>query len=284
MKINKIIVIALTLFAISVLATAEDFSLSRNTVEVTGAEFEKFSVDADIYKPEGQKIIATLILYPTISGVSPLETITAKYFARNGFVVIVPLPFVGEIDKPNPDFKKLDTDFIRPSAAGLKLLEYSDRKFNLSETMPVFALGASQGGIRTVALTAFSGRIKAAWFAVAGGDFPYIYAHSQVEALVKFRSAAMKNLNLDSEDKFENYLHTHLSGANDPLIACSKISVPVVQVLATKDVKVPTHSQDELEKACPTHKVYKIPAGHVSGSISIILMKHKIKRFFLQNI
>ncbi len=241
---------------------------------------DTFKVEADFYHPR-KKPIATIILFPTISGVGPIEILTARYFSRQGFLVIVPLPFLGEVDKKNPDTERLNFDFDRPSVVALKLIERSEKMYSLSKQLPVFALGSSQGGIRTVGLTAFSSRIKAAWFAVAGGDFPYIYARSEVDGIMKFRKTHMDILGLSNIDQYEDYLRSNLT--QDPLYSCAKINVPIIQVIALKDTKVPTKTQLALEAACPDHKVYRINAGHVSGSASILLMRSEIRKFFMNN-
>ena len=275
----KTLIKNITLFSLIIASTnafASGYKVTREKVDI---------ITADIYQPTKKDIKATLVLFPTISGVSPLETLTAKYFADHGFLVIVPLPFATELENPNPSIEKLDADFFKPSIEALKLIEMTDKQFNLSETLPVFALGASQGGIRSVGLTSYSPRVKAAWFAVAGGDFPYIYAHSEVEAVKNFRINHEKLLGITgdpADQNYEDYLRAHLK--HDPLLACATITVPIVQVMALKDNKVPTHTQEELRDACPPHKVIRINAGHVTGSISVLFMRHQIRKFFEKQI
>lgn len=275
-------IILLLCLSFSSFASSAQFGVERIKETVVDLKNESFEIQADFYRPKNKPIIATLILFPTISGVSPFETIAAKYFAKRGFVVIVPMPFKTEINKAQPEAQRLDIEYDSSSIAAVKLLEISDKKFELDSKMPVFALGASQGGIRTVSLASYSDRIKAAWFAVAGGDFPYIYAHSEVKGIAEFRHKHMKTLNIQNTRDYEQYMRQELT--NDPLISCSQITIPIVQVIALKDSKVPTRTQLELEKSCPPHKTYKIKSGHLAGVASILVMKSKIKDFFLSHI
>jgi hypothetical protein len=276
-KITLLLCLSFSSFAFSA-----QFGVERIKENVVDLKNESFEIQADFYRPINQKIIATLILFPTISGVSPIETITAKYFAKRGFVVIVPMPFKTEINKAQPETQRLDIEYDSSSIAAMKLLNISDKKFKLDSKMPVFALGASQGGIRTVALSAYTERIKAAWFAVAGGDFPYIYAYSDVKGIAEFRQKQMTALKIKNAKDYEQYLRQELT--QDPLISCSQITIPIVQVIALKDSKVPTKTQLELEKSCPPHKTYRLKSGHLVGIASIVAMKSRIKDFFLSHI
>ena len=241
-------------------------------------EFPNNIVQATIYKPIRQKIKAILLLTPTIAGVSAIESSTAKYFSNDGYLVIIPLPYPSVISSDRPDVKILDKEFFKPGLAANQFLVDVGNEFNLSNTLPVFAMGASQGGFRTLSIAASSNRITASWFVTTGGDFASIYARSTVEAIAVFRKKQMKYLGFEDIDLYEEYLRKNLK--NDPLFSCSKINSPFVQVIALRDNKVPTANQELLASACPTHKVIRLNVGHVSGSLSIVFLRDKIKNFF----
>lgn len=221
---------------------------------------------------------AILVLYPTISGLSILEKNIASYFAKNNFLVLIPLPYLSEISHPTPDIDRLNAEYLKPVESVKNLLTAIESNSPHLSTLPLFAMGASQGGIRSILLTANYSRVKATWFSVAGGNFPNVYAHSEVEKIKQFRERHKKVLKLNSNEEYENYLKENLS--DDPIYDCQKINVPLVQIIALKDTKVPTSTQEDLAKACPEHKIIRLNKGHVAGSIANALKKEEARAFF----
>lgn len=256
---------------------ASDYQINQLATDLPSGHYE-----ATTYLPTKIKIRAILILTPTIAGVSILEKTLAKYFSKAGFLVIMPLPYDGEVESLRPDIVKLDADFLRPAMAAESFINLVEVKFKLDVNLPVFALGASQGGIRTLIITSHNPRITAAWFATAGGDFASIYAHSTVDKISDFRKKHMNFLGINLISDYEIYLRNNIK--NDPAIACSNIKVPIVQIIALKDDKVPTKNQELLVTNCPEHKVIRINTGHIGGSLSTISMRKKIKTFFLDSL
>lgn len=239
-------------------------------------------IEAKVYRPTKAEIKAILILTPTIAGVSPIETLNAQYFVKAGYLVIMPLPYISEIDSEKPDVKLLEQEFNKPALAAEQFLNEVENQFQLEKTLPVFALGASQGGFRTFGIATSLSRITASWFATAGGDFASIYAHSSVKKIAAFRSRHMRAVGLTSIDDYENYLRVNL--VSDPVHSCNKITTPFVQVIALKDDKVPTKNQELLAKACPAHKIIRLNSGHLTASFSTWLWREKVKDFFESNI
>lgn len=234
--------------------------------------------ESTIYLPLKSKIKAILILTPTIAGVSVIEKSNAQYFSDAGFLVIIPLPYKSEISSERPDIKKLDAEFFKPAYAAERFITLVEEKFNLLSDLPVFAMGASQGGIRTLIIASYISRITASWFATAGGDFPAIYANSRVAAIADFRFKHMRVLGITDNSLYEQYLRDNLT--NDPTKACHQIKTPFVQTMTLRDAKVPTASQKLLADYCPSHTVLTLNTGHIAGSLSTVSWRHKIKKFF----
>nr|BDT27453.1 hypothetical protein BHI3_09190 [Bacteriovorax sp. HI3] len=241
---------------------------------------ESFTTQGNLYLPENPRVEGIVYLYPTISGPSPLEKTTARYFARRGFAVIIPDPVALELNVANPDVEQLDRDYFKPAQAAMGLIAVVDEK--IKNEVPVFALGASQGGIRALGLAAESSRVKAAWFAVAGGNFPLVYATSTVKKITTLRQNHMAKLGFTDPKDYELYLRANLK--NDPLYSCEKIKIPFVQVIALDDDKVPTSTQLELKEACPPHKVIQLDGGHVKGASTIYFYRARILDFFRKQI
>jgi len=245
-------------------------------------ELESVKYTADVYRPLLTKIKYMLIISPTIDGVTSLEESNAQYFSKRGYVVIIPYPYPTELSNPNPNVEKLNANFYQPAISAISLINAVDHKLNLPQTTPIFTLGASQGGLSSLIITATVPRVKALWFAVGGGDLPYIYAHSEVKQLEKFRANHMRILGLSNPNKYEEYLRMYL--LNDPAITCKDITVPFHQTIATRDVSVPTITQELLVKECPQHSVSRKNANHTSGALSTVIDRQEIMEFFESSI
>lgn len=273
------ITVAQTYAADSVTAidSKRQYDIYQMKTEVPEGNFE-----ATVYLPVKKNIKAMLILTPTIAGVSILEKSNAQYFVKEGYLVIIPLPYKSEVDSEKPDIAKLDAEFYKPAFAAESFIKTAEEKFKLPTNLPVFAMGASQGGIRTLIIASYSSRITASWFATAGGDFPSIYARSVVEKIASFRIKHMKVLGITDPKEYEAYLRTHLT--HDPTTACADIKTPFVQTMTLRDDKVPTENQKMLLTSCPKHKVLTLNTGHIAGSISTVNWRHKIKNFFEESL
>lgn len=233
---------------------------------------------AKVYVPVKIKIKAILIISPVINGVTALETSNAMYFSNRGYLVITTDLFKSELISPTPDVEKMNSDYYKPVISSLGFINHVEQKLNLDPNLPIFAMGSSQGGIFTILLTAYIPRIKAAWFTVAGGNLPYIYAQSEVKQIVKFRTIHMKNLGITSKYEYENYLRNNLK--NDPSISCKEITVPFHQTIALRDKSVPTRTQELLVDECPPHSVSRLNVEHTAGAVTIINDRRKIIAFF----
>lgn len=251
----------------------DDYSISELKTEVNSTTYK-----AHIYRPTKLRIKALLLISPTIKGVTSIEESNAQYFSKRGYLVIMTHQFKTELNSPNPDAEKLNADYYKPVLAAISLINAVDQKFNLPETLPVFTLGASQGGIFTVIITAHVPRVKGAWFAVGGGDLAHIYAYSEVEELIKFRQNHMRILGMTKMKDYENYLRMYLK--NDPTISCKEITVPFHQTIALRDVSVPTSRQELLVDECPPHSVSRKNMNHAAGTVTTVIERKEIEAYF----
>lgn len=233
---------------------------------------------ATVLQPSKLPIKSLLIISPSIRGINTVEKSNAQYFSTHGYLVILPHLFYTELNSKTPDTNKVDSDYFRATKAAISFVDLMEKKLNLPEGLPVFALGSSLGGINTIILTANYPRIKAAWTAVAGGDLPYIFAHSDIDEIKNFRANHMKVLQLSDVFQYEDYLRASL--VNDPLKSCQDIHVPFHQTIALRDTVVPTITQERLAKECPPHSVIRKNLIHSTGSMTVVIMQKEVKAFF----
>jgi hypothetical protein len=257
---------------------ASDLKSNRYKVYNLSTEVNSSPYYAKIYHPTKLKIKSLLLIFPTINGVTSIEQSNAQYFSKRGYLVIVVEQFPTQLNNPSPDMEKLNADYFRPALAAISFINAITQKLNLPEALPVFALGASQGGIYTLITTAHVPRITASWAAVIGGDFPNIYAHSDVEQIEKFRKNHMRILGITCQNAYEDYLRAYLK--NDPTISCKEIKVPFHQTIALRDTSVPTRTQELLVDECPPHDVSRKNLGHKAGAVTTVTERKKIMEYF----
>lgn len=251
----------------------DDYSIFDMKTEVNSTTYV-----AHIYRPTKLKIKALLIISPTIKGMTSIEESNAQYFSKRGYLVIATEQFITQLNSPNPDPEKLNADYYKPVLSAISLINAVDQKLNLPETLPVFALGASQGGIFTLIIAAHVPRVKGAWFAVGGGDMAHIYAYSDVVELEKFRKNHMRILGMTKMKDYENYLRLYLK--NDPTISCKEITVPFHQTIALRDTSVPTSTQELLVDECPPHSVSRKNMNHAAGTVTTVIERKEIEEYF----
>ncbi len=257
------------------------YTVSKITQELIelGAETIKFSID--FYEPTKKALNALVILSPTINGEGFVEKSTAKFLVKNGFHVIVSefrnlnnLNPVYDYSKEDEVIRAYEKGFFRPIAGARLTLDYLKKDYNFDK---VFAVGGSQGGIRSTILLGSIAEIRAAWVNVAGGDFPSLYAYSEVKQLVKDRAVHMKALNLTDKKDYEAYMRSRLK--NDPMSACKKRKADLRMLISLNDDSVPTSNQLKLWKACGKPEKREIKGGHVAGVLKLLTEKKKMLSF-----
>lgn len=258
------------------------YSISKitQTLVELGSVDLKFSID--FYEPKTKILNSLIILSPTINGEGFVEKSTAKFLVKSGFHVIVSefrnlnnLNPVFDYTKEDEVIRAYEKGFFRPIAGARHALNFlkQENKFD-----KVFAVGGSQGGIRSIVLLGSIPEIRAAWTNVAGGDFPSLYAYSEVEQLVKDRGIHMKALGLTSKMEYEVYMRSKLK--NDPMKACKKRTADLRMLISLSDESVPTSNQLKLWNACGRPQKREINGGHVSGVLKLISERKKMLSFF----
>lgn len=253
--------------------------ITQNLVEL-GLDEIKFSID--FYEPKTKILNALIILSPTINGEGFVEKSTAKFLVKNGFHVIVSefrnlnnLNPIYDYTKEDEVIRAYEKGFFRPIAGVRLTLNYLREEYKFDK---VFAVGGSQGGIRSISLLGSIPEIRAAWTNVAGGDFPSLYAYSEVKQLVKDRAVHMKALGLTKKSDYEAYMRSKLK--NDPMRACLKRKADLRMLISLSDTSVPTSNQLKLWRACGSPEKREIKGGHVSGVLKLISERKKMLKFF----
>jgi dipeptidyl aminopeptidase/acylaminoacyl peptidase len=138
--------------------------------------------------------------------------------------------------------------------------------------------GISMGGIKGALLLPLEKRISAAAIGLAGGDLPYIMAHSTEPGVAKRREKELKERNLTLEE-CEQKLREILKF--DPLRYASYVDPKkVLLVLARYDTVVPIEKGLELKEKMGNPETIMLPSGHYSAALSIPYIKSQAFDFF----
>src|SRR5258706_6624109 len=127
------------------------------------------------------------------------------------------------------------------------------------------------GGIRAAFLAPLDSRIRAAVIGLAGGDLPYIIAHSKENGIVHRRTPYLERHGI-TQNEFEQELRATL--ACDPLTVAPSIDPhKVLLVLATFDACVPSKKGFELRRAIGKPETIIVPTGHYTALLYIPYVK-----------
>ncbi len=243
-----------------------------------------YQIQATVYPARPTRLSAAkdsadkMVLFPTIDGESLLERRVGSYFARRDFYVVIPT-----IEELNQEFDletvcRMDQMILRVQQSAVLL--FSELKKLIPGGREVM-IGASQGGIRSISAASVLPDLHAVWANVAGGDFPSIYAESNVRAITAFRSEHMAVLGLKVPSEYEAFLRDRLT--QDPVQSCPKRYGRLAMVIALKDDSVPTLNQQLLQESCAPDFIRTLNAGHVRGAGDLWLKRREVRQFLEQN-
>lgn len=218
------------------------------------------------------------MIFSTIDGSGPLEKTLARYFARRNFWVVLPL--IPELENPFDEqtASRMDIMYQRVQQSAQVL---QSKLQQVNPRSREFLMGGSRGGIRSLMAAQVLKDIEAVWVNAAGGGFPSLYAHSEVDEISDFRRGHMNYLGFEDAQNYQDFLSSRLQ--YDPLFNCDKIEARLSFVVALEDSSVPTANQLQLLKACQPEKIKTLDAGHLRGVLDMVLNKRDIRKFFEQN-
>lgn len=229
------------------------------------------------YKAKRKRQENLLVLLPTISGVTALEHTLARYFVKKGLDVVIPVSLVRDFKFGPETVKAMDEGFWRSIIQTKSILDDLRKLNTYKET---FVMGGSQGGTRAAMLLGQNLNINKAYTFVGGGDFPTIFAESDVKQVKKLRDAHKKALGFKSNARYKIYLERELKF--DPSEFCGLRKADMRMVVALKDTSVPTSTQQSLWEGCGRPPKKEIKTGHVRGVLSMWWYRKDVFSYFTQ--
>ena len=223
-----------------------------------------------------------LILNPNIDGVTILERRLAHSLAKYGYHVLIPFARMESFPFDENTTETINLTQKRAMVGTLSLIEQLNEKLDFHADK-LGLLGASQGGIRSSMLFGLDFRFKALFSAVAGGDFPSLFANTQIDPLVEYRKKHKEVLGIQSNQTYEDHLRSVLRF--DPLMITQSPHLSgVAMVIANQDDIVPTANQWKLWKAIKAKgihpKTWVKDLGHIPGALQLIVYEKSLKDWF----
>jgi hypothetical protein len=250
------------------------YSVQRITMPAAASKTNRV-LELDFYRPSGTNRTPVIVVLPIIGGGYPLEKFFCSYFARQGMAAV--LVRRDRLKKTLEDLGEINDTLQQAAIDARQAIDWIETRPELDASR-IGVFGISMGGIRAAFLAPLDSRIRAATIGLAGGDLPYIIAHSKEGGIVRRREPYLQKHGI-TRDEFEQKLRTTL--ASDPLTVAPSIDPnKVLLVLATFDTAVPSKKGFELRRAMGKPETIIVPTGHYTALLFIPYIKSACLRFF----
>jgi Dienelactone hydrolase family len=256
------------------LETNGRFIVQRITMPAAASKTNR-ALELDYYRPFGTNHTPVIVVLPIIGGGYPLEKFFSAYFARQGMAAV--LVRRDSLKRTLDDLQEINDTLQQAAIDARQAIDWIETRPELDASrLGVF--GISMGGIRAAFLAPLDSRIRAAIVGLAGGDLPYIIAHSKEGGIVRRREPYLQKHGI-TRDEFERELRTALR--SDPLMVAPSIDPhKILMVLARFDNCVPSKKGFELRRAMGKPETIIVPTGHYTALLYIPYIKSACLRFF----
>ena len=242
---------------------------------------QDLEVEFAFYSPvnHNEKLI---VITPNIDGITPLENRLRNVLMENNYTVLIikSLPIELEFDETTCDqMERLTIRAIVSTRRAIEFLSQTNR-FHMDS---MGLLGASLGGIRSSILFGLDHRFKSIFVAVAGSDFPSLYATSLNTVIAPLRRDHMAYMEMTDPKDYENYLRENLY--LDPSMAVKSPHLENFHMLISDDDNVvPTWNQwnlwREIRDAGVHPRTYQTDYTHVPAALKMLMYTDDMLRLF----
>ena len=260
---------------IKVLENKPEYHVKRVALAVPaqGAETNRW-IELDYYDLSSTNKSPVILVLPMLGGGYSLERHFANYFASRGYAAIIVRRDARAKSAGVEDLNRLFRDMVIDHK---RVIDWVETQGDL-DAKRIGIFGVSMGGIKGALLLPLESRIRAAALGLAGGDLPYIMAHSTEPGVAKRRDQELKDRNLTVEE-CEQRLREILKF--DPLRYAGYVDPKkVLLVLARYDTVVPIEKGMELKEKMGNPETIMLPSGHYTAVLSLPYIKSQSFDFF----
>lgn len=236
-----------------------------------------FDIEIEYFDPVAAPERRPSILFlPIFDETQLISNFFARYFAHEGFPVAV--VYTGEEHSTFDDF-----DTIEPSLRSMVARQRLALDWLLhqpgNDPERVGAMGISLGGIKAALVKGIDERIGPAVLGLAGGDIPYIAAHSVDGTIRRLREEHLTETGVtigQAEAELRKAVRT------DPALLAPYVSPDdVLMFIARYDDHVPYAAQKLLWEKVGKPRAYVLVSGHISSFLHIAAVRRRALRFFV---
>ena len=216
-----------------------------------------------------------VLVLPMAGGGYTIERHFANYFANRGYAAVIVQR--ERLAKDQQLIENLNSMMHRMVVDHKRVIDWLETQPDV-DASKLGLFGISLGGIKGAILTPVEPRIQAAMIGLAGGDVPYILAHSTEPGLTKRRDEFLKQRNLTVE---EAEVQIRQLITRDPLVYAPYVDPQkVLLVIARYDTVVPTEKGLLLKEKMGNPETIMLPSGHYTAALSIPYIKSQAFEFF----
>jgi hypothetical protein len=220
-----------------------------------------------------------VLLLPISGGEYEVESLFARYFAKNGLAVV--LVHRREIGRQTPSPEAINDWLKQNIARNKRVLDWIETRQEL-DPKRIGMFGISMGGIQAALQAALDQRIQAAIPGLVGGDLPFVLAHSTEKTIAKRRAAFLREHKM-SLTRFEEGLRSGITC--DPSLMARYVDPrKIMLVLGRCDTVVPFRKGWELREQMGYPETVLLPTGHYTAVLCISYVKIVCLRFFREHL
>jgi pimeloyl-ACP methyl ester carboxylesterase len=266
-------------YAEAVIEKKKDYTLRRIEFdlppEVNKLSNDLWRVKIDYYDVGKEHPVPVILVLPPLGGGDEVTDYFAPYFAEHGCAVLVvhrnsERDYIADLEKVEIALRQTIITQMLAIDLAMTRKEFDHKKIGV--------FGVSMGGIKGALLAALDKRVSSSVLVLAGGDLPYILAHSQESGIANKRQEIMDRYNI-TPDVLEKKLREKIK--TDPMLFAKSIDAKrTLMVLAMFDEIIPIEKGEELAEMIGHPEIIYLPTGHYTAAIFIFYARSTAFAFF----
>ena len=231
-------------------------------------------ITIDYYAIDSTEKTPVILVLPILGGNNNIASIFARYFAKHGFATAI-------VHRQNR-YKKMG--YLKHTNQIMRQIVFDHKQaIDWIESRPeldasrIGVFGVSMGGIKSALISALDQRIATSVIALAGGDLPYILAHTDERRIKKERDTLLQEKDLTVQE-LQKELNEKIEC--DPINYAQYIDASkTLMILAYFDSTVHFHKGKELKEKIGNPETIYLLSGHYSAIIYLPYVKYQARKF-----
>ena len=263
----------------TVLKQTKHYTIRRFALDPAVSLVGDHKITVDYYDLQGDTKTAVVLVLPILGGGNEIANHFARVFARNGFAALI--VHRQESYKDTNDIEELNNIFRQIVLDHRQAVDWIESQPDLdAERIGLF--GISAGAVKGALVCAVEKRIDAAVLALAGGDLPYILAHSREKGIAKRRERILAEQGITRRQLYEAL---KAEFRYDPLDYAKYTDAHrTLLILARFDSVIPYRCGTALREAMGKPETIILPTGHYGSILFLPVVEGAAISFFRKHL